>query len=217
MKLANMHDSKSCAARFVGSSPTSGTLENYSQKEKLAYLIGLALGDGNLSNPNGRATRLRITCDKKYPKLIKKVTLLLQDLFPKNKVSLINRNDSCVDISCYSNKLEEILGWKAKSGPKSEQKVVIPNWIKNNPNYIKPCLRGLIETDGSVYLDRKYLMINFVTVIPSLANDFSLLVKKLGFICNIQINKPRVGLPKYTVRITRQAEKFTKSVGINKS
>ena len=24
MKLVNMHDSKSCAARFVGSSPTSG-------------------------------------------------------------------------------------------------------------------------------------------------------------------------------------------------
>ena len=32
-----------------------------------AYVIGLALGDGNLSNPNGKATRLRITCDKKYP------------------------------------------------------------------------------------------------------------------------------------------------------
>ena len=28
MKLANMHDSKSCAARLVGSTPTSGTSSN---------------------------------------------------------------------------------------------------------------------------------------------------------------------------------------------
>jgi len=38
-----------------------------------AYLIGVALGDGNLSNPNGRAVRLRITCDTKYPALIAKI------------------------------------------------------------------------------------------------------------------------------------------------
>jgi DNA-binding transcriptional regulator WhiA len=41
-------------------------------KELQSYIIGLALGDGNLSNPNGRALRLRISCDKKYPFLYKK-------------------------------------------------------------------------------------------------------------------------------------------------
>jgi len=39
----------------------------------LAYVVGVALGDGNLSNPNGRATRLRITCDAKYPRLARKI------------------------------------------------------------------------------------------------------------------------------------------------
>jgi tRNA dimethylallyltransferase len=38
---------------------------------KLAYVIGLAIGDGGITNPNGRAYRLRITCDKKYPRIIK--------------------------------------------------------------------------------------------------------------------------------------------------
>lgn len=216
MKLVNMHDSKSCAARFVGSSPTSGTLKSYSEKENLAYLIGLALGDGNLSNPNRRAVRLRITCDKKYPKLIKRVILLLKNLFPQNKISKVNRDDSCVDISCYSNKLEDLLGWKAKNGSKIRQKVSIPNWIKKDLNYAKTCLRGLIETDGSVYYDRNYLMINFVTVIPTLANDFSLLTKKLGFICNTQITQPKTGLPKYTIRITRQANNFIRLIGVDK-
>ena len=192
------------------------TLKNYSKKENLAYLVGLALGDGNLSNPNGRAVRLRITCDKKYPKLIDRVIFLLQKLFPQNKIGVINRRDSCVDISCYSNKLEDMLGWKAKNGSKIKQKVSIPNWIKKDLNYVKPCLRGLIETDGSIYYDRKYLMINFVTVVPSLANDFSSLVKELGFICNTQITQPKIGLPKHTIRISRRSDSFVKSIGVDK-
>lgn len=35
-----------------------------------AYVIGVAIGDGNLSNPNGRAVRLRVTWDTKYPALL---------------------------------------------------------------------------------------------------------------------------------------------------
>jgi hypothetical protein len=40
--------------------------------ELQAYVIGLAIGDGNLSNPNGRAIRLRISCDTNYPHLLEK-------------------------------------------------------------------------------------------------------------------------------------------------
>ena len=75
----------------------------------LAYIIGVALGDGNLSNPNGRAIRLRVTCDLKYPKIIERICLTIQKLFPKNKVSIVKRIDSCCDISCYSNKWENLL------------------------------------------------------------------------------------------------------------
>lgn len=38
---------------------------NKEDKRNLAYVIGIAFGDGNLSNPNGRAVRLRVSCDKK--------------------------------------------------------------------------------------------------------------------------------------------------------
>jgi hypothetical protein len=70
-----------------------------------SYVIGLAIGDGNLSNPNGRATRLRITCDKKYPLLIERIISSLQSLLPQNKVSIVVRKDGCMDISVYSNHL----------------------------------------------------------------------------------------------------------------
>jgi len=149
--------------------------------------------------------------------LIERIIFLLQNLFPQNKIGIIKRSDSCIDVSCYSNKLEKILGWKARGGSKIKQGVSIPYWIKKDVNYIKPCLRGLIETDGSVYNDRNYLMVNFVTVIPILAKDFSLLVKKLGYICNTQITKPKIGFPKYTIRITRQAKSFIKLTKVDKS
>jgi len=59
-------------------------------KHLQAYLIGVALGDGNLSNPNGRATRLRITCDKKYPLLLNNIIVSLKKLLPENKVTIID-------------------------------------------------------------------------------------------------------------------------------
>jgi hypothetical protein len=80
-------------------------------KEHEAFIVGVSLGDGNLSNPNGRATRLRITLDSKYPDIIDTVTTSLQLLFPQNKVSLVHRKDHCIDVSVYSNKVDTLLPW----------------------------------------------------------------------------------------------------------
>src|SRR4030042_3368563 len=129
---------------------------NNSYKNNLAYIIGAALGDGNLSNPNKRAARLRITCDKKYNSVINNFTQSIQIILPTNKVSITNRKDNCVDISCYANKWEKLLGWKADGGSKYDQNVRIPKWIATNKKFILICLRGLFETDGSIYMDRKY-------------------------------------------------------------
>jgi hypothetical protein len=81
--------------------------------ELQAYVIGLAIGDGNLSNPNGRAVRLRITCDTKYPALIAKIRSALQRLLPTNRVGLVQSKGNYVNLSVYSNRLEPLLGWRA--------------------------------------------------------------------------------------------------------
>lgn len=186
-------------------------------KKTLAYVVGIALGDGNLSNPNGRATRLRVSCDTKYPLIINSITSALKKILPDNKVSQADRRESCVDISCYSNKWESLLGWKAKGGSKEKQRVRIPDWIKNNKTYSKYCLRGLFETDGSVYTDRGYKMANFVTIIPTLANDVMEIIAMLGFKPNIQKIKKENGKTKHTIRISKNTEKFIKLIEIDKS
>lgn len=149
-------------------------------KELQAYIIGLAIGDGNLSNPNNRATRLRITCDKKYQKLLQRITETLRLLLPENKVSLIDRK-GCFDVTVYSNHLEKILGWKAKMGSKLNQNISIPSWIQEEASYKINCLRGLIETDGSIYSDRGYPAVMFVSAIQKLAEEVYEMISSLGF------------------------------------
>ena len=41
-----------------------------------------------------------------------------------------------------------------KQGNKIKQQVDIPNWIKRNKGYSVSCVRGLIDTDGSVFNHR---------------------------------------------------------------
>ncbi len=179
-----------------------------------SYVIGLAIGDGNLSNPNGRATRLRITCDKKYPLLLCRIVNSLQELLPDNKVGLVSRKDNCVDVSVYSNHLEKTLGWQAAKGSKFIQKVTIPNWVKQNKKYKINCLRGLIETDGSIYLDRSYKMMMFATIIPRLAKDVYEIIISLGFSPHLYKIKKDKGIHNskqktlYRIRLSKRVTEF---------
>lgn len=179
-----------------------------------SYIIGVAIGDGNLSNPNGRAIRLRITCDKKYPLLIKRIINSLQSLLPQNKVSIAKRKEGCLDISVYSNHLEKILGWKAKRGSKFIQNVSILPWINKNRKYQINCLKGLIETDGCIYFDRGYKMMMFSTIIPKLANDVFKMINSLGFSPNIYKIKRKTNPYNfnqkiiYRVRLSKNVSEF---------
>ncbi|MBI2048038.1 MAG: hypothetical protein HYT27_02770, partial [Parcubacteria group bacterium] len=181
-------------------------------KNLQAYVIGLAIGDGNLSNPNNRATRLRITCDKKYPRLIKRIRQSLSELFPENKIGLIRRKANCVDVWVYSNHLEKLLGWKAADGSKFKQNVSTPKWIYESKKYKIQYLRGLIETDGSIYNDRGYTMVIFSTIIPKLAKNIKDIMFSLGFrpmFYKIKQNKTISGSRfKYQVRLSRNVEEF---------
>ncbi len=212
MKLATMRDSKSRAARLEGSSPSPGTVN----LKTLAYITGVAIGDGNLSNPNGRAVRLRISCDLKYPNLIVKFSQAIKELLPNNKISFIPRKSRCLDISCYSNKWETWLNWKWDKGSKDAQSVTIPSWIKENNEFARRCVRGLFETDGSLYKDRGYLMANFVTIIPELAKDVVELITLFGFNARIYRIKTK-RKTRYNIRISKDTEKFIEFFDLHKS
>jgi len=187
-------------------------ISNITNKKLLSYIVGVALGDGNLSNPNKRAVRLRITCDKKYPKLIKHIQGKMQTLFPENKVSIVDRKNA-VDISCYSNTWEDILGWKTKGGSKIIQEARVPKWILKNKTYIKECLRGLFQTDGSIYKDRNYKMINFTSASYTIIEDVRYMLDIINFKTKIRkVNENKK--VKYVIRISKDTEKLIKIIDL---
>lgn len=172
-----------------------------------AYIIGCALGDGNLSNPNGRVTRLRITCNKSYPEIAKAIVSALKVLFPANKVSIVNRyNEECFDISVYSKRLDELMPWKVGAGSKIAQGARVPRWILGNKVLMQQCLRGLIQTDGCMYTDRGYVMVNFVNHNKSLAEDVRDMLTCLGFQPRFNTLTLPYGATRYTVKVARKEQ-----------
>ncbi len=175
----------------------------------------MAIGDGNISNPNGRTYRLRITCDIKYPKIINRVKYSLEKIFPKNKVSYIKKKNA-IDISVYNKSINNIFGWKMELGKKINQKIIIPKWITADKNFIRYFIKGLFESDGSIYKDRKYLMANFVSYNKEISYFVYKFINSIGFTSNIYKNKEKNGY-KYTVRISKNTNTFIKFFKINKS
>lgn len=72
------------------------------------------------------------------------------------------------------------------------------------------CLRGLIETDGAVYLDRGYQMVIFSTVMAGLARQVEGMMRSLGFRARLYRVRQCPGKDtfKYHVRLSRQVSAF---------
>lgn len=217
-KLVDGHDSKSCGFAAVRVQVPLRPLVNNKEKVLSAYIVGVALGDGNLSNPNGRVTRLRVTCDANYPNIATEITEALKFLFPKNKVSIVaGAKNTYFNISVYSKKLDLLIPWKVDHGSKIIQSARVPAWILENTAYTKVALKGLIQTDGSIYTDRGYLMLNFTSVIKDLADDVFSMFTLLDFHPKISKTLQKTGKIKYTVRLARDVKAFIQLIGIEKS
>jgi hypothetical protein len=120
-----------------------------------AELLGLYLGDGCISE-GPRTFRLRITLDLKYPRIIKEAEDLVARCFPENRVDVQRGGMSgkCANVSLYSRHLPCLFPQHA-SGKKHERPIVLEAWqldlIEAAPG---PLLRGLICTDGCVFINR---------------------------------------------------------------
>jgi len=136
---------------------------------------------------------------------------------PTQSIGAIRRPKNCIDVYCHSKNLESWLGWAASGGPKHVQQIGIPQWIKHDANLTKLCIKGLFETDGSVYVDRGYTMASFTTIIPGLAYETHTLIQSLGFsphTYHIRQSKPRHD--RYNLRISKNVTAFLAATGIKK-
>lgn len=119
------------------------------KSEILAEFVGIILGDGGISARQVIITLNRVD-DMEY---INFLTKLIKRLFGI-KPGIHHRKDSVADAIVISrielvDYCTKYLG--LKSGNKVKQQVDIPGWIKRNRKFRLACVRGLIDTDGSIF------------------------------------------------------------------
>ena len=122
------------------------------RSSELAEFVGIMLGDGGISQYQLKVTLHKID-DKEYGEF---VISLIEKLFdvpvsvqPRKRDNSTNYVISRVELVQHCiNKIG------LKQGNKIKQQIDIPDWIKQNKQYSIACVRGLVDTDGSVFTHR---------------------------------------------------------------
>lgn len=122
------------------------------KSKELAEFVGIVLGDGSISKRQITIT-LHSHDDREYSQFVIK---LIKKLFKLKPGISYDTNSHVVNISISRIKLVHFfvhtLGLKI--GNKVKQQVDIPFWIKQRRNFCISCIRGLVDTDGSVFTHR---------------------------------------------------------------
>jgi hypothetical protein len=126
----------------------------YPHTKESAYLMGVAIGDGNISKMKNGVYRLRLYSDAKYPQLIERWKNSCELVFRrKASVFTSHMTNNCKIIVVYSNMVKNF-PWKPNEGHKWKQKVKIPDWILEDESFLCSCIKGLFESDGCFYTQR---------------------------------------------------------------
>ncbi len=199
-----------------------GNLQRVLLKRKsvqLAELMGILLGDGSLyHNQKHKIYQCVITGHSRndYQYLVNFVKPLFEDLFDirfrvkklktANAIQVYNQNKA-VTLTLQQ------LG--IPIGNKKNNNVKIPQWIFDSKTYLRACIRGLMDTDGSVSAlpGRNYPYLYFNSSIRGLRESFSQAMKILGFkIAKWSLNR---GAPQTFIAKKSLVHKYAKEVGFN--
>lgn len=167
-------------------------IENLSLPTKtnknLAEFVGVMLGDGNLCKPNNPKNYYflricnHISDDKEHRKYIQK---LFYSLFKINLRTYNHNSKNATVLDCSNRLVFEIIEkYGFPRGNKKKNNIGIPDWIMSNNKYLKVCIRGIIDTDGSVFpksRNKSLPQIEVSSQIPNLREDFRNGLIKLGF------------------------------------
>jgi hypothetical protein len=112
------------------------------------YLLGLYLGDGNLTACPRNVYKLRIACAERYPDLLRQCEAAMVQVLP-NKVGRIRKtNERCWEVYSFS-KHWICLFPQHGPGRKHERRIELVPWqqelVDRDP---RPLVRGLLHSDG---------------------------------------------------------------------
>ncbi len=155
--------------------------------KELAELIGIMLGDGGLPGNHQFTVSFNYETDHEYAGYIREI---IRTLFGISPYIHRRKNSKGADIVVSSTNLVEFLVKQGLvTGNKVRNQVAVPDWIFGKSDYETACLRGLMDTDGGVYLHKyrvygkiyKYMKLCFSNHSRPLLNFVFDTLKKLNF------------------------------------
>lgn len=171
------------------------------ESEILAEIIGILLGDGHLHKKGEKSylgSVLSISLNRvEEPEYVEYVKQLIISAFNEKPKMHARIDSKSIDLKIYNDQIIDFMILKGLlTGDKVKNQISVPDWIKKDETWIsnnekkwemkyKPlvlgCLRGLIDTDGSIYVDRfnKIIGIGFKNASLFLVQDFKEMVKSL--------------------------------------
>ncbi len=192
------------------------------ESEELAEFYGIMLGDGNstkIKDYKKGTYMIRIVGDHRYDKdyLINYVGSLIKTLFDIEIKYGRFKETNAIFIQVHSAELIQFLEELGfKPGNKIKNRLEIPKWIFDNPLYLKRCVRGLIDTDGSIFRmskkDKNLLRISFTNYNPKLISGCQNAFTSLGFHPSKIISKKQFFISK-----KEDIEKYLREIGFSNS
>lgn len=142
---------------------------------QLAEFFGIMLGDGSLSH-----YQVVITLGTKELKYAEYICELMHELFNVRPKIAIRKNH-CKDVYIGSLDLTEWLQREGLVFNKVKHQVDIPRWIFSDRSFMTKALRGLVDTDGSVYMLKFGTQISFCNYSKPLLKSVREILLKLRF------------------------------------
>ncbi len=178
----------------------------------LAEFFGIILGDGNVYlNEKHGVYQVRVAShpidEQDYSQFVSEMFETLFGLTPQ-----ITRRGRARYVDCSSKKVTLYL---IENLPGLQAPFVFPSWILYNPQNLRAFVRGLVDTDGSIYRlsnkDPQTIRISFSNTDDSLSAAYRQALLRLGFHPSKKIYR--------NVFLTRRADtqRYLKEIGFHNS
>ena len=116
------------------------------------YLLGLYLGDGNLTS-TGRSFQLRLTLDARYPHIVEAAANAVAEVVPHGRVHQRART-GCIVVESGWKHWPAVLPQHGP-GPKHARPIVLAGWQRSLvDDHPREFLRGLVHSDGCRVVNR---------------------------------------------------------------
>ena len=163
----------------LGKNAFTQPIKKVNRNGNLSELIGIMLGDGNLFK-----NQIKISFDRRHNNYISYVRDLFKAVFGIDLRLKLTKNTNQANLYCYNKFVaQRLIDYGLKRGNKIKNQIGIPEWIKLNKRYSKRCIRGLIDTDGCIYICKRerQTYIKFTNFNEQLLDDFKKLTIKLDY------------------------------------